>query len=127
MVGTSTATCLPAEHGEERGAHRHLGLAEADVAADQAVHRLRALQVGEHVVDGALLVRRLLEREARLELLEEAVGPAVRRAAVRLARGVDLQQLLRHGEDRLRVFALTRSHDVPPSLSSAGAAPSALT
>jgi hypothetical protein len=31
---------LAAVHGHEGGAQRHLGLAEADVAADQPVHRL---------------------------------------------------------------------------------------
>ena len=38
------------------GAHRHFGFAEADVAADDAVHRLRAGKVGEDGVDGGLLV-----------------------------------------------------------------------
>ena len=33
---------LAAGDGDERGAQRDLGLAEADVAADQAVHRLAA-------------------------------------------------------------------------------------
>ena len=45
---------LAREHGEEGRAHRHLGLAEADVAAHQPVHRPPAPQVGEHVVDGPL-------------------------------------------------------------------------
>ena len=39
VVGTSISTWWPSADRLERGAHRDLGLAEADVAADQAVHR----------------------------------------------------------------------------------------
>ena len=102
---------LAAEHGDPGGAHRDLRLAVADVAADEAVHGLLAPEVGEHLVDGALLVRGLLEREARRELGVEAVGLLVGRPSVRLARGVNLDQLLRHGEEglaRLRLDALPR-------------------
>ena len=42
VVGARIATCLPPMHRDEGGAQRDLGLAEADVAADQAVHRLAA-------------------------------------------------------------------------------------
>jgi hypothetical protein len=38
---------LAAGHGAEGGAQRDFGLAEADIAADQAVHRF----AGAHVVD----------------------------------------------------------------------------
>ena len=41
VVGRQQRHLLAAVHGDERGAQRDLGLAEADVAADQAVHRLR--------------------------------------------------------------------------------------
>ncbi len=54
----------PGLHGDERGAHRHLGLAEADIAADDAIHRLRACQILEHLADGLGLVGGLLERES---------------------------------------------------------------
>jgi hypothetical protein len=47
-----------------RGAQRDFRLAEADVAADKAIHRPPIPQVGDHGVDGRLLVGRLLEREA---------------------------------------------------------------
>ena len=48
---------LHARHrGDERGAHRHLRLAEADIAADQPVHRLARGEVLEHFGDDALLV-----------------------------------------------------------------------
>ena len=45
VVGTSTATCSLVQHGLEGGAQGHLGLAVADIAADQAVHRAGALHV----------------------------------------------------------------------------------
>ena len=56
-------------HGDERRAQRDLGLAEADVAADDAVHRPRALQVLEHAIDRGLLVLGLLERKLQHEPL----------------------------------------------------------
>ena len=43
-------------HGLERGAHRDLGLAVADITADQPVHRDRPLHVALNLVDGAELV-----------------------------------------------------------------------
>jgi hypothetical protein len=51
-------------HRNEGGAQRDLGLAEADVAADQAVHRLSSRHVGGHGLDRCRLVGRLLEAEA---------------------------------------------------------------
>ncbi len=71
----------PARDGGERGAQRDLGLAEADVAADHAVHRPARTHVGEHGLDGLVLVDRLLEWEGRLE---RAIGVFVegQRAAV---------------------------------------------
>ncbi len=55
-------------HRLERGAHRDLGLAVADVAADEAVHRPHVLHVALDVADGARLVGRLDVRERRLQL-----------------------------------------------------------
>ncbi len=52
----------------ERRAQRHLGLAEAHVAAHQAVHRARRLHVGLDVGDGGQLVGRFLVGEAFLHL-----------------------------------------------------------
>ncbi|MNP09326.1 hypothetical protein D3C76_1014280 [compost metagenome] len=54
-------------HGNERGAHGHFGLAEADVAAHQAIHRLGREHVFAHRFDGGLLVRRFFERETGAE------------------------------------------------------------
>ena len=47
----------------ERGANRNLGLAKTDIAANQAVHRLRALHVDLHVDDRSQLIRRFAKRE----------------------------------------------------------------
>mmetsp|Transcript_44843 Transcript_44843/g.105645 ORF Transcript_44843/g.105645 Transcript_44843/m.105645 type:complete len:425 (-) Transcript_44843:795-2069(-) len=56
---------LAPHHGHKGGAQRDLGLAEAHVAADQAVHGLRGNHVLDDRVDGRALVRRFLEAEAR--------------------------------------------------------------
>jgi hypothetical protein len=84
---------LAAVHGDEGGAQRDLGLAEADVAAHQAVHRLRADHVLHHGVDGGALVGRLLEAEAGGEGLVVVGAEAVREAFARGAAGVQVQQL----------------------------------
>ena len=62
--------------GLERRAQRDLGLAVADVAADQPVHRPRRFHVGLHQLDRLALVRRLREREALLELALPVASPA---------------------------------------------------
>jgi hypothetical protein len=59
----------------EHRADRNLGLAETDVSEDQPIHRLILLHVGLDVVDGPLLVRRLLVGEVGFELgLPRGVG-----------------------------------------------------
>ena len=81
--------------GLEGGAQRHLGLAIADVAADQPIHRAAAQHVALHLLDGPRLVRRLGVRERLLQL---PLPDAVRREAEtgrRLPGGVDLQQIFR--------------------------------
>ena len=45
---------LHPRHGRDKGrAERHLGFAKADIAANQAVHRLARPQIGDHIVNGA--------------------------------------------------------------------------
>ena len=61
---------LPVQRGGEGGAHRDLRLAEADVAADEPVHRPRRLEVLLHRLDRLQLVVGLAVRERRLEPLE---------------------------------------------------------
>ncbi len=49
--------------GDEGGAHGDLGLAKADIAADDAVHRARTGQILEHLADRLRLILGLLERK----------------------------------------------------------------
>ena len=59
----------------EGGAHRHLGLSESHVAADETVHRARGLHIGLHVVGGFQLVGSVLIEETCLQfVLHERVG-----------------------------------------------------
>ena len=75
---------LPAAADRREGrAQRDLGLAEADVAADQPVHGFRAGEIGQHVVDGARLVLGEGELKAGRERL---VAAADRAAALRPGR-----------------------------------------
>ena len=55
---------LAVGHRDEGGAQRDFGLAEADVAADQPVHRLARAHVADHGIDRGELVGRFLEAEA---------------------------------------------------------------
>src|SRR6202790_1571167 len=101
VVGTSTATWRPvstpakaaATHGDEGGAHRHLGLAKADVAADHAVHGLGGLHVLEHLAHGLGLVRGLLEWEAVGKALVLELAGVQRRRLMRRAAGAPIEQL----------------------------------
>ena len=56
-------------HRLEGGAHRHFGLAVADVAAQQPVHRRRRFHVALDVGDGGFLIRRQVVLEGVLEFL----------------------------------------------------------
>ena len=90
------------------GAHRHLGLAEADVAADQAVHRPVGLHVLGDGVDRALLVVGLLVGERLLQPRRPLVVARERRPQRGLAARVQRQQLAgqlahRHPRPRLEV------------------------
>ena len=85
----------------ERGAHRDLGLAVADVAAEQPVHRRGRLHVFLDVGDRARLVGRQLVRKRVLEFL---LPVRVWRECVArhgLSLGVELEQLLGHVAHRL--------------------------
>ena len=99
----------------ERGAHRDFGLAVADVAADQAIHRPRALHVGFRRVDGLLLVGRRLVRERLLHLaLPRRVGTESE-AARHLALGIERDELVgdlrqRFGDARLRARPIGAAH-----------------
>ena len=82
----------------------HLGLAIADVAGHEAVHGARPAHVGLDLLDGAHLIRRLLEPERRLELALPGRVAGKGRALRHRAGRVQPQQLLCHltqrGPDR---------------------------
>ena len=100
---------LAGHGGDEGGAQRHLGLAEADVAADQPVHRPAGGEIVEHVVDGASLVLGLLVGEAGAELVVEALRRRSAPAPSFIgARGGDLDQLRGHVADALLEPRLAR-------------------
>ena len=67
---------LAAHRRDEGRAQRDLGLAEADVAAHQPVHRPAGAEIVEHAFDRGLLVLGLVVREAGAELLIHAVRHA---------------------------------------------------
>ena len=87
---------LAAHRHHEGRAQGDFRLAEADIAADQAVHRLAGRQVLQHVVDGAELVVRLLVGEAGAELVEHALRRVGLFHRLQLAGGGDLDQALGH-------------------------------
>ena len=86
-----------AEHAFEGRAQGDLGLAEADVAADESVHRRGPFHVGFHVDDRARLVGSLAVREGALELAHPGVVRVlgVRDAGLGRAGGLHGQQLRR--------------------------------
>jgi hypothetical protein len=68
----SKQECLAAVRDcRERRPDGDFSLAEADVAADEPIHRPRCFEILLHRFDRALLVARLFIGEARLELLDE--------------------------------------------------------
>jgi hypothetical protein len=112
--------------GDERGAQRDLGLAEADVAAHQAVHRLAGGHVGDHRFDRGGLVGRLLEAEAVGESLQVCclMEKECPRRAARLAYSASSSAAVSRTCFAARALAL--SHWPLPSLcsgASSGCAP----
>ena len=93
---------------DERRTQRHLGLAEADVAAHQPVHRLAAGEIFQHRVDAGLLVLRLLVGEARHELVPGAFRRRQHGRLLQLAHRRDLDQLGRDLAQALLEAGLAR-------------------
>ena len=83
---------LAVHDGFERGAHRDLGLAVADVAADQAVHRPPAFHVPLGVEDRLVLVGGFLVGERGLELVLPGRVLRKRVPAEGLAPGVGFEE-----------------------------------
>ena len=115
--GCQDGHLLAAHDGDEGGAQRHFRLAEADVAAHEAVHRFTGRHVLDDVVDGLGLVRRLVEAEAVGEALvvvrREFEGVALAQRAAR----IQVEQLggrVAHlfGRAFLRLFPLARAERV---------------
>ena len=84
---------LPVDGHGEGGPNRDLGLAEPDVAADEAIHRTRCLQVFFDGLDRSLLIGRLPVRELRLQPLEVFVAQVVGDSGCLLALRVEREQL----------------------------------
>ncbi len=106
MVGARTATCLPSADRDEGRAQRDFGLAEADVAADQAVHRLARAHVVDDGVDRRRLVGRFLEAEALGERVQVVRLDFELMALARGAPGVEVEQLGGGVADLLRRLLL---------------------
>ena len=81
---------------QEGGPQGHLGLAVADVPADQPVHGSRLLHVLQHLVDGLELIRRFFVGKPGLEIPEIAVGRTEGEPGLDLALRVKLQELAGH-------------------------------
>lgn len=96
---------LAAVHRHEGGAHRHLRLAKAHIAAHQPVHALGLAHVAEHRIDGVELILCLLEREAGGKLAVALLVVLEGKAGPRRAYGIDIEQLGGHVAHLLRRLA----------------------
>ena len=83
---------LAVERDREGRAQRHLGLAEADIAADQPVHRPAAFEVLQRGIDRAKLVFGFLIGKARAELVIDMRLHRHLRRLVQMPLGGDLDQ-----------------------------------
>ena len=84
---------LLALHRHRKGrAQRHLGLAEADIAADQAIHRLAALEVVQRRVDRGELILGFLVGKARAEFVVNTRLYRQLRRFVQMPLGRDLDE-----------------------------------
>ncbi len=90
---------LARQRHDEGGAQRHLGLAEADIAADQPVHRTAGGEIVEHGVDRGALIVGLVIGKAGAELVVEPVADGEPRRFAQMALRRDLDEVGRHLED----------------------------
>ncbi len=65
---------LAVDRGGEGGAQRDLGLAEADIAADEPIHRPARGHIVEHRLDRGELILRLVIGKAGAEFVVEPFG-----------------------------------------------------
>ena len=80
------------ERRDEGGSQRHLGLAEADIAANEAIHRLARGQIRQRLLDRAQLILGFGIGEARLEFGIEPLGRNERLARPQLPLGGNADQ-----------------------------------
>src|SRR4051794_17533967 len=92
---------LAVHRGGKGRAQRHFGLAEADVTADQAIHRPAGSHVLEHRVDGGLLVLGFLIGEAGAEFLVRPLLRDETRGFAQQAFGGNLDERMRDFADAL--------------------------
>ena len=90
---------VPRHRRNERGAQRNLGLAEANIAADQPVHRFAGGQIGQHVVNRGVLIVGLLPRKALNELVVAGLFGREHRGLAQRALGRGLEQFVRNRAD----------------------------
>ena len=110
-------------HRLERGTNGDLGLAEADVAADQPVHRLGFFHVDFGFLNGAPLIGRFLKNEGAFEFALPGRIGFERVAGLRFAHGLDLRAIRRrHRARRVRPVPSPCVQRVPPSVFSGGCA-----
>ena len=83
---------LAASHGAKRGAQSDFGLAEADVAANQPIHRTTGFHVVDYGVDGGCLIGRFLKAEAVGKGVVVVRREFERMALARSAQGVERHQ-----------------------------------
>ncbi len=108
------------ERDGERRANRDLGLAEADVAADEPVHRPSGLEVLLHRLDRLLLILGLAIRERALEPLQPVVREVEREARGLPALRVEGEQLARELPYRCARAALEVLPRLPAELRERG-------
>ena len=78
----------------EGGPYRHLGLAVADIAADQPVHRLVGGEIVDDLGDGLVLARGLVKGEGLLQFMEELGRRGESPALAQFPVGIDIEQFL---------------------------------
>ena len=84
VVGTIDRDLLAVHGRDESRAQRHFGLAEADIAADEAIHRTSGFEIADHGIDRGLLIVGFLIGKAGAEFVENA-GRDARASAPRAA------------------------------------------
>ena len=87
---------LAVDRRREGRAQRDLGLAEADVAADQPIHRPARREIVDRRLDRLRLVLRLVIGEARAEFVVEPLGRDQPRGGAGEALRGDAHQFARH-------------------------------